>query len=101
VYDNGGVYNNRGVYNNTNQVELNRGYQQGLQTGASDAQRGQSYNPERSRYYRNPSSLEFREGFVRGYEQGYRQYDGYGRNGTYDNGGTGIGSILGGILGRP
>ena len=65
--------------------ELNRGYQQGIQTGASDAQRGQSYSPERSRYYQRAGSVPFREGFVRGYEQGYREYAGYRNNRDYRN----------------
>ena len=64
---------------------MNQGYQYGLNTGASDAQRGQSYSPQRSRYYRNASSQAFRQGFVRGYDQGYRQYAGYD-NGRYGNG---------------
>jgi hypothetical protein len=42
-YDNNGRY---GGYNN--QAEINQGYQAGLNTGASDAQRGQSFNPQRS-----------------------------------------------------
>src|SRR5688572_944823 len=75
------------------QQELNRGYQQGIQTGASDAQRGQRYSPERSRYYQRAPSVPFREGFVRGYEQGYQQYArggyrnnrGYGTYGGYGN----------------
>jgi hypothetical protein len=105
-YDNNGNYgrygnNGRyGVYNNRNQIELNQGYQAGLNTGASDARRGQSYSPQRSHYYRNASTQAFREGFVRGYDVGFRQYA-YG-NGRYRNGsnGSGIGSILGGIF-RP
>ncbi|MGI9168067.1 MAG: hypothetical protein ACR2G5_17090 [Pyrinomonadaceae bacterium] len=51
----------------------------GLNTGASDGQRGQSYNPQRSRKYKNASTQAFREGFVHGYDQGYRQYS---RNGN-------------------
>jgi hypothetical protein len=66
---NDGYYGN-GDYNNR---ELNSGYQQGINTGATDARSGKTYSPERSRYYRNASQA-FREGFVRGYEQGYRQY---------------------------
>jgi hypothetical protein len=71
-----------------------------LNTGASDGQRGQSYNPQRSRHFKNASSQAFRQGFVQGYDQGYRQYSGNGnqRNGT---GNGGWGDILGGILGRP
>jgi len=101
-YGNGrnGDYRNDGYYGNGgyNNVELNRGYQQGIETGSSDGQRGQSYNPQRSRHYKNASSQAFREGFVRGYDQGYRQY----ANGGYrTNSGIGIGDILGTILGRP
>lgn len=107
-YDNNDSYRrNRGYGNNDgygnggygNQVELNQGYQQGVNTGASDAQRGQSYSPQRSRYYRNASTQAFRQGFVQGYDQGYRQYAGYGnqRNRSRNNGG--LGGILGGILG--
>ena len=79
-----GRYDPYGRNSNSN-YELNRGYQQGLNTGASDAQRGQSYSPQRSHYYRNPSSAAFRDGFVRGYDQGYRQYAGY-NNDRYGNG---------------
>ena len=95
-YRNDGYYGNGGYNNN---YELNAGYQQGIQTGASDGQKGQSYSPQRSHYYQNASTQAFREGFVRGYDEGYRQYS---RNGGYRrNTGIGIGNILGGILGRP
>jgi len=57
---------------NGNQGAQNQGYQYGLQTGASDAQRGQNYSPQRSHYYQQASSQAFRNGFVRGYNQGYR-----------------------------
>lgn len=93
-----GRYGTYGGSNNTNSYELNRGYQQGLSTGSSDARRGQSYNPQRSRYYRNPSSYEFRQGFVRGYDQGYRQYSGYNNNGYYR---SNSGSVWSQILGLP
>jgi hypothetical protein len=93
---NNGRYDNYGNYGSNN-YELNRGYQQGLSTGSSDARRGQSYSPQRSRYYRNPSSQAFLEGFVRGYDQGYRQYAGY-NNGYYRNNN---GSIWSQILGLP
>lgn len=102
-YGNNGSYGNNGGYGNANQVAMNEGYQYGLQTGASDAQRNQSFSPQRSRYYKNASSQAFRNGFVQGYNQGYRQYAG-NRNGTYRRGNTqngiGIGSILGGIFGQ-
>lgn len=92
-----GRYGNNGGYGNN--YELNRGYQQGLSTGSSDAQRGQSYSPQRSRHYRNASSQAFLQGFVRGYDQGYRQYAGYSNNGYYRNNNNG--SIWSQLLGLP
>ncbi|HEV2884692.1 MAG TPA: hypothetical protein VGW36_07525 [Pyrinomonadaceae bacterium] len=107
VYDNGrygrnGGYGNNGGYGGYgnggyDQAELNRGYQQGIETGSSDGQRGQSYDPQRSRHFKNAPTQAFREGFVRGYDQGYRQYAG---NGNHRNRDSGWGNILGGILGR-
>lgn len=88
-YGNNGNYGGYGGYS---QADLNRGYQNGINTGSSDARRGQSYSPQRSHFYREASTQAFREGFVRGYDQGYRQYAGYG-NGRYQRGNTG-GSIL-------
>jgi len=97
-YRNDGYNRNRGAYGNSgyNNQELNRGYQQGVNTGASDGQKGQSYDPQRSRHFKNASTQAFREGFVRGYDQGYRQYS---RNGSY--GRSNPGSILEQIFGRP
>lgn len=82
-----------GGYNNQ---QIQQGYQDGVNTGASDAQRGQGYNPQRSHFYRDARSQEFRTSFVNGYDAGYRQYSGaYGnggyRNGSYGNGGYGNG----------
>jgi len=81
-YGNGGYRNNGsyGGYGGYNSQELNSGYQQGINTGASDGRNGKNYSPERSRYYRNASTQAFREGFVRGYDDGYRQYS---RNRNY------------------
>ncbi|MDQ2921453.1 MAG: hypothetical protein M3R52_07585 [Acidobacteriota bacterium] len=95
--DNDG-YGNNGGYNNTSQIEINQGYQYGVNTGASDAQRGQSYSPQRSRYYKNASSQAFRQGFVQGYDQGFRQNAGYGNQRSRSRN-SGLGVILGGILG--
>lgn len=80
--------------NDSYRVAQDRGYQDGLSTGASDANQGQSYNPQRSHYYKNATygydssygnknayKRAYREGFVRGYEEGYR------RNRGYNNGG--------------
>ena len=102
-YDRDNRYGNNGAYNNSSQMALNQGYQAGLSTGASDAQRGQNYSPQRSHYYKDASSQQFRNGFVRGYDAGFRQYGGSNNNGDYrgGNNGSGVGSVLGGILGRP
>jgi hypothetical protein len=85
TYGNYGGYGNNGGYANQQQQQ---GYQDGLNTGASDAQRGQSYSPQRSHFWRNASSQAFRAGFEQGYAQGYRQYGGYG-NGRNNRGGFG------------
>ena len=72
----------------------------GLNTGASDGQRGQQYNPQRSHFYKDASSQAYRQGFVQGYNQGFQQYS---RSGNRRNGNVngGWGNVLGGILGRP
>ncbi len=91
------TYGGNGGYNNQ---QIQQGFQYGVNTGASDAQRRQSYSPQRSRYYRDAPSQAFRDGFVRGYDQAYRQYannnggyhnGGYRNDGSYGNGGYGNG----------
>jgi hypothetical protein len=98
-YRNDGYYGNRsggyGGYGGYNNQELNAGYQQGLNTGADDGRRNRSYSPERSRYFQNASTQAYREGFVRGYDQGYRQYAG---NRSYRRSNTAA-QILGQIFG--
>ena len=99
-YDRDGRYGN-GNYNNRAQIELNQGYQAGLSTGSSDARRGQSYSPQRSRHFRNARSQQFRNGFVRGYAEGFRQYGGYNNDDRYRRDNGGFGNILGDIFRRP
>jgi hypothetical protein len=66
------------------------GYDDGLYTGANDARRGQSYDPERSHYYsggtggfssvwgqRTVYQLAYRDGFLRGYDEGFRNWQRY------------------------
>jgi hypothetical protein len=86
------------TYGGYNNQQVQQGFQYGVNTGASDAQRRQSYSPQRSRYYRDAPTQAFRDGFVRGYDQGYRQYaynnggynnGGYRNDGYYGNGGYG------------
>ena len=52
-----------------------QGFEDGLKTGASDERRGQSFDPERSHYYKDSGFGNFpdnyREGFERGYSQGF------------------------------
>jgi len=96
-YDQYGGYGRNGGYGNTYQVAQQQGYSYGLNTGATDAQRGQSYDPQRSHYYRNANDgynsrygnrgqyqQAFRQGFLQGYREGYQRY-GYGR-GRNNNG---------------
>ena len=53
-----------------------QGYHDGLKTGASDARRGQSDDPERSHYFKDSGfgnfAGDYREGFERGYSAGFR-----------------------------
>ena len=93
-----GGYGNNGGYGNTSQIGMNQGYQDGLYTGSSDAQRGQNYNPQRSHFYRNghgdsggyygngyQNPQAYRSGFLRGYDEGFRRNGGNNRrnNGNY------------------
>ena len=54
----------------------NQGYHDGYETGAKDARKGESYNPERSHYFHDSGFGNFaeayREGFIRGYHDGFK-----------------------------
>ena len=99
-YGRNGGYGNGGY----NQGAVNQGYRDGFYTGSNDAQRGQNYNPQRSHFYRNGHGSyggygnngrygggyqyeqAYRDGFLRGYDEGYRRNGGYNRgrnNGNY------------------
>lgn len=67
-----------------------RGYNDGLYTGANDGRRGQTYDPERSHFYkggmdgyrsskgsRDAYKLAYRDGFLRGYREGYQNWQKY------------------------
>lgn len=69
------------------QVARQQGYSYGMNVGAADAQRGQSYNPQRSRYYRDGSQgfnsyygnrgqyrQVFRSAFLQGYREGFQRF---------------------------
>ena len=66
------------------------GYDDGIYTGANDARRGQSYDPERSHYYRDATGgfssglgqrsvyqQAYRDGFLKGYDEGFRNWRQY------------------------
>ena len=78
------------------EVARQQGYSFGLNVGATDAQRGQSYNPQRSRYYRDGTGgynsyygnrgqyrQVFRSAFLQGYREGYQRYAWNRRNGRW------------------
>jgi hypothetical protein len=75
-----------------------QGYSYGLNVGAADAQRGQSFNPQRSKYWRNATEgynssygnrnqykEVFRNAFEQGYRDGFQRYAGNRRNGRWNN----------------
>jgi hypothetical protein len=85
-------YGNYGYGSNA----YDQGYQDGLYTGANDARRGQTYDPERSHFYKHGAggflsifgspasySMAYRDGFVRGYEEGYLHYETYFSGGRF------------------
>jgi len=72
-----------------------QGYSYGMNVGAADAQRGQSYSPQRSRYWRNAEDYTsssygngrqyrqvFRDAFEQGYREGYQRYANNNRRGN-------------------
>ena len=94
-------YDRRNRGNNSYQVAQQQGYSYGLSVGSADAQRGQSFNPQRSRYFKNATEgynsyygnkgqykQVFRDAFVQGYREGYQRY-GY-NNRRSNNGRWGI-----------
>jgi len=79
------------------QAARQQGYSYGMNVGAADAQRGQSYSPQRSRYWRNASEgynssygnrgqykQVFRDAFEQGYREGFQRYAS-NRRGRWDN----------------
>ena len=65
-------------------------------TGAKDAWRGQGYDPERSHFYKNGAGgflsifggpawykAAYRDGFLRGYEEGFQNYTSYFVEGNF------------------
>ena len=86
----------RDRYNNY-QVARQQGYSYGMNVGAADAQRGQSFNPQRSRYWKNATEgysssygnkgqykQIFRDAFEQGYREGFQRFAS-NRRGRWDN----------------
>jgi len=84
--------------NNNYQVARQQGYSYGVNVGAADAQRGQSYEPQRSRYWRNATEgynssygnkgqykQIFRDAFEQGYREGFQRFASNRRGGRWDN----------------
>jgi hypothetical protein len=69
-------YYSQYVFSSTEAAD-NQGYQDGLKTGSADARRGQSYDPERSHYFRDAGfgnfAQDYRDSFSRGYSDGFRR----------------------------
>ena len=72
------------------------GYRDGLYTGANDARRGQSYDPGRSHFFQNGAygydvafgargvyQQAYRDGFLRGYQDGFANWRRYFSNGSF------------------
>ncbi len=69
-YGYGGYGNGNYGYNNG---EMQKGYRDGLDRGQEDARSRRAATPNNSQHFRNGSAA-YREGFSRGYFEGYRQY---------------------------
>ena len=69
-------YYNQYVFSNTD-AAANQGYEDGRETGSSDARRRQSYDPERSHFFKDAGfgnfAENYREGFMRGYSDGFHR----------------------------
>ena len=88
---------NRDRYNSY-QVARQQGYSYGMNVGAADAQRGQSFDPRRSRYWRDATEgysssygnkgqykQVFRDAFEQGYREGFQRFAYNNRRGRWDN----------------
>ncbi|MFY9619885.1 MAG: hypothetical protein WAM70_10440 [Pyrinomonadaceae bacterium] len=71
------------------------GYNDGLYTGANDGRRGQTFDPERSHFHKRPVGYHsskgsradyeqaYRDGFLRGYREGYQNWQKYFAGGRF------------------
>lgn len=78
------------------QAARQQGYSYGMNVGAADAQRGQSFSPQRSRYWKNATEgynssygnkgqykQVFRDAFEQGYRDGFQRYANNNRRGRW------------------
>lgn len=86
-------YNRRNDRNNY-ETARQQGYSYGMNVGSADAQRGQNFDPQRSRYWKNATEgynssygnkgqykQVFRNAFEQGYREGFQRFAGNRRNG--------------------
>jgi hypothetical protein len=78
-----GWYGPYGYYNQYSQYVFgsaesadNQGYRDGFKTGSEDGRKHKSYDPERSHYFHDAGFGNYAEAFREGFSRGYR--DGYG-----------------------
>ena len=64
----------RDRYGDRSSFEMRRGFQEGMSRGREDARDGRSFNPTRFVRFGGFRSAAYREGFNRGYAQGFRQF---------------------------
>src|SRR5882724_1671030 len=63
-YDSGYVFS-------SSEAADNQGYADGLKTGADDARKGKSDDPQRSHYFKDAGYSNFPEDYLAGFERGY------------------------------
>lgn len=70
-----GSYYSRYVFDNSEDA-VNQAYKDGFKTGKDDGKKAKSFSPERSHYFKESGfgnfAEEYRTGFSRGYQEGYR-----------------------------
>ena len=79
----------RGVPSTQSRTQFERGYRDGVRAGETDARRGDRFNFTDERSYRQArGNYAFRDGFERGYNEGYRRRGGYAGRGGRRYGGS-------------
>jgi len=63
-------------YYNPIAYQRESGYSDGLSRGKSDARHGKAFAPDSHHHYRDSHSITYREAFLQGYRNGFRDYRG-------------------------